>query len=79
MRRIFSPDVIKESMRLAKIKEELILIIHSIEKKNFLDRLGRKYPQLVADSNNDLKEALNLIYRVLDRINFPEKFANIAE
>lgn len=56
------------------MRDNLSDLISAMERKTDLQVFDKKYPNLLPASVADLKAARNLIYRALERLNFPDKF-----
>jgi hypothetical protein len=74
MASIFSKGVIRKSEQLRKANGILSDIVVGIESKNDLAGFVKSHPEQISLMLQDLKEARKLIYRVVERLNFPEKF-----
>jgi hypothetical protein len=71
---IFSRGVVRRSDQLRQILELLADAIHQMEAKVDLAGFDSRHPGTLSESINDLKEARKHIFRVIERLNFPDKF-----
>ena len=68
---LFNPGVSKKSEQLRRILLPLDKLVTDMEKKRDLVSFAKKHPQDLRKSIADLRKARKLIYRVIERLNFP--------
>jgi len=49
-------------------------LVKTMESNRNLQKFGSEHPELLSLCINDLKKARVLVYRTLERLNFPDKF-----
>ena len=70
---LFKAGVSKKSEQLRKVLLTLDQLIADIKKGKDLVSFGRKYPARLDTIKSDLKQARQLLYGVVVKLNFPEE------
>jgi hypothetical protein len=71
---IFLKSVTRKSEQLRRISGTLATVISQMENRTDLVQFDSQYPTVLLGSIEDPKEARKLIYRAVERLNFPDKF-----
>jgi len=64
---------------LRQIIDSLGDVIHQMDAEVDLVSFDSNYPGTLSQSIDDLKESRKLIYRTLERLNFPNKFGTVKQ
>ncbi len=73
---IFTKGVSRKSDQLREISGSLADIIQQMDARVDLSTFDSRHPGILTDAISDLKEARKMIYRAVERINFPDKFSD---
>ena len=69
---LFKADVSRKSEQLRKVLLTLDKLLTDIKNRKDLVSFGRKYPAELDTVRSDLKQARQLLYGVVEKLNFPE-------
>ncbi len=73
MSSIFTRGVRKKSEQLRALIETLSILINEIDRKADIGGFAQRYPNQLAGTSNDLKEARRMMHRAIERLNFPDQ------
>ena len=69
---LFKAGVSRKSEQLRKVLLTLDKLLADIKDSKDLVSFGRKYPDHLDAEKSDLKQARQLLYGVVEKLNFPE-------
>ena len=69
---LFKAGVSRKSEQLQKVLLTLDKLLTDIKNRKDLVSFGRKYPAELDTVRSDLKQARQLLYGVVEKLNFPE-------
>ena len=69
---LFKAGVSRKSEQLRKVLLTLDKLLTDIKNRKDLVSFGRKYPAELDTVRSDLKQARQLLYGVVEKLNFPE-------
>ena len=69
---LFEAGVSRKSEQLRKVLLTLDKLLTDIKNRKDLVSFGRKYPAELDTVRSDLKQARQLLYGVVEKLNFPE-------
>ena len=72
MSNLFKAGVSRKSEQLRKVLLTLDKLLTDIKNRKDLVSFGRKYPAELDTVRSDLKQARQLLYGVVENLNFPE-------
>ena len=70
---LFKAGVSRKSEQLRKVLLTLDKLLADIKDSKDLVSFGRKYPAHLDTIKSDLKQARQLLYSVVEKLNFPER------